>query len=63
MRRLCVADLAARCSGPLVSVVAGSRPIPPRGPEDQHDVAQDGPKQSSEKSERPGPPKLPVRRK
>ena len=54
---LCVADLAVSRSGPLGSVVASAGPTQPRGPEDQHDVAQDGPKRSSEKSERPGPPK------
>lgn len=42
VRRLCIADLAVSCSRPLGSVVASVGPAQPRGPEDQHDVAQDG---------------------
>lgn len=40
--RLCVADLAMSCSGPLGSVVASAGLTQPRGSEDQRDVAQNG---------------------
>ncbi len=42
VRRLCVVDLAVSCSRPLGSVVVSAGPAQYRGPEDQHDVAQDG---------------------